>query len=236
MPIRSFSECLDDRRFRFRIKGDYGPTVLEFCSFLSARCFRCAFLRICWTVQILPNLAAPNPFFNPRNILFRKLETIPAPTQFLCHRQSRSASTKRIDNKITRVAGNTNDPSQELLGHLATMKSLTFLERSRNTREKPCIVRWCETGRWCILRTQNPSVVRQSPFRTGSAVGINKLSGGCNANRWVLTIESEVVWIFDEVKQMCMRTTESTHTVNTKGVIPDHPTTCMKPELLRKDL
>src|SRR5688572_9017505 len=115
------------------------------------------------------------------------------------------------------------------------MEAFPFFKRSSYAGEIPRVMRRSK-GMWRrALRTQDPRVVRKSSARIRSLIRIYKLSGRHNSYRRILRIEREIGRVFRKVKQMRVRTTEPTHTIDAERVIPNDPTAAPKSAFVLRD-
>src|SRR5690606_19759399 len=100
--------------------------------------------RIGWPVEAVSLFDFVDTLNGSLCVLLRKLASQISATKFLRHRQSGSAAGEGVENQIARVGTYTDNPTQKLLRHLATMETLTLLEGSSDTGEVPCVVERAE--------------------------------------------------------------------------------------------
>ena len=80
-----------------------------------------------------------------------------------------------VKNDFTWVRTGTDDSTQELFRHLATMKALAFFKGSSYACKIPHVVLRAK-GFWCVLRAHDPSVIRQSSVWVRTIIRVNELS------------------------------------------------------------
>ena len=81
------------------------------------------------------------------------------------------------------------------------MESFAFLKRTGDARDVPCIVTRTETQR-CVLGARDPSVVRQTTVGVGAVISVDQLPRRLHANLGIDTVEREVLFVFDKVKNV----------------------------------
>ncbi len=108
------------------------------------------------------------------------------------------------------------------------MKASAFLECACHTGEIPGVFGVCETV--AVLWAQDPGVVGCSALGVAAFVVVNQLSG--RRHSYAVKVEGEVFFVLDKVKQVCVRAREFAFAVHAKGVVPDHPVSCLEAKLL----
>ena len=94
-------------------------------------------------------------------------QPIHSPAELLRDGQRRAAAGERVEHKSPGLLLTRMMRPKKLLGHLAAVKALPFLERAGHAGVVPRVVRRLKAFRQ-ILRPQHPGVVRQ-PARAGFA-------------------------------------------------------------------
>src|SRR5689334_415782 len=97
-------------------------------------------------------------------------------------------SAERVEHRVAIIRASLNDPTEQLLRHLATVPAAALREGASDPREKPSVAMLREPiGN--VLRPKNksilrrhlcrqdrrhhPGVVRQAPFGMGSFITVN---------------------------------------------------------------
>src|SRR5207247_117547 len=78
-------------------------------------------------------------------ILFGQFKSDVAALQLFGHGERRSAASERIEHDFVFIRAGTNDATEQLFGHLATMPAAPLVERSGDAREIPQVAVGRET-------------------------------------------------------------------------------------------
>ena len=177
----------------------FGPFVKRLGAFLSFGRARRAFDRVLGAIDRLAYQGFPQAFLDPFCIFLREFEPHPLAPKFFGDTKGRAAAAKRVKDQVLRIARSPNDTGEQLLGHLATVEPLAFLEGSRNAAKVPCVMARAEALR-SILWTGDPGVVRETSVGVCPRIGIHQLPCRLNSDLRIEAIEGESVWILDEME------------------------------------
>src|SRR5438445_4352227 len=108
------------------------------------------------------------------------------------------------------------------------MPPCPLLKGATDSREVPDVLSGCKTivG---VLWPQNPRVIRKPAFGVCSRIGIHHLARRRNTNG--RRVESELLGVFDKMKEVSVAAAEFVLAVDAKSVIPDDPTAAEESEV-----
>ena len=86
-----------------------------------------------------------------------------------------------------------------------------------------------------ILRSNDPGIIWQATIGVGSIVRVDQLASRLNPDLGIDASERNVLFVFDEVKQMGVGPAETVLAIDAKGVIPNDPAATMEASLLSFD-
>ena len=129
------------------------------------------------------------------------------------------------------MAARTDDPPQQLFGHLAAVPAGPLVESAAHTREVPGVFVGVEAiGK--VLRSQDPGVVGQPSLGISPLVAVNQLPRRRHSKCGVVGVEGELVRVLGHVEQMGVGAAELVFAVDPESVVPDDPTAAGQSVLL----
>src|SRR5690606_865948 len=113
--------------------------------------------------------------------------------------QGGAAAGEGVEHQVILRGAGPDDPAEDLLGHLAAVPSGAFLEGPADAGDVPGVGGGLEAF-GDVLGAEDPGVVGEPPFRVGSAVVVDQLTGRGDPDG--LVVEGEPAGVLDEVEQV----------------------------------